>query len=48
MGLLSLSLSLSLSRTQESRIMGLSKVISTLIGVISRYQYSFLTYNPSY
>ena len=25
-----------------------SKVISTLIGVISGYKYSYLTYNPSY
>ena len=25
-----------------------SRVISTLIGVISNYNYSFLTYNPSY
>ena len=25
-----------------------SKVISTLIGVISNYRYSYLIYNPSY
>ena len=25
-----------------------SKVISTLIGVISSYKYSYLSYNPSY
>ena len=25
-----------------------SRVISTLIGVISNYNYSYLTYNPSY
>ena len=25
-----------------------SKVISTLIGVISNYKYSYLSYNPSY
>ena len=30
------------------RIRGLSKVISTLIGVISNYKYSYLSYNPSY
>ena len=36
--------------TATERVMGLSKckVISTLIGVISTYKYSYLNYNPSY
>ena len=28
--------------------MGLSRVISTLVGVISSYNCSYLTYNPNY
>ena len=35
-------------RGTRFRVMGLSKAISTLIGVISSYKYSYLTYNPSY
>ena len=40
-------------RVQPRGILGgswdlVSRVISTLIGVISKYNYSYLTYNPTY